>query len=66
MKDRFGITTTSNVVKGQAATTVGAWATGGSLNTARFSLAGAGASNSSALAFGGRDYTAKTEKYDGT
>ena len=57
---------TSNVLKGQAATTVGAWATGGSLNTARFYLAGAGASNSSGLAFGGRPYTAATESYDGS
>jgi predicted alternative tryptophan synthase beta-subunit len=29
---------TDNVVKGQGVTTAGAWATGGSLNTARFRL----------------------------
>lgn len=62
---------TSNVVKGQGATTVGSWATGGNLNTAREILAGAGADNTFALAFGG--YTPPTgsnvtitESYDGT
>jgi hypothetical protein len=33
---------TSNVWKVTSATTAGAWATGNNLNTARFSLAGAG------------------------
>jgi hypothetical protein len=55
---------TDNVVKGAAATTVGSWATGGSLNTARWGLGNAGI-QTSALAFGGRP-TAATESYDGT
>ena len=63
---------TSNVLKGQAATTVGAWSTGGSLNTGRRSMAGAGASSSSALGFGGflgpppNTMLDLTEKYNGT
>jgi hypothetical protein len=61
---------TSNVLKGQAATTVGAWATGGSLNTGRRRMSGAGVSNSSALGFGGDSpgstYYNNTESYDGT
>jgi hypothetical protein len=44
---------TDNVVKGAGATTAGAWATGGNLNTARrLNLAGAG-TQTAALAFGG-------------
>src|SRR5210317_1453959 len=51
---------------------VGAWATGGSMNTARGLLGGAGTSSNSALAFGGADsptatdITNLTESYDGT
>src|SRR5210317_2221016 len=60
---------TSNVLKGQGATTAGAWATGGSLNTGRRRMSGAGVSNSSALGFGGNsppgDF-ANTESYNGT
>ena len=63
---------TSNVLKGEAATTVGSWSTGGSLNTGRRSMAGAGASSSSALGFGGflgpppNTMLDLTEKYNGT
>ena len=61
---------TSNVLKGSAATTVGAWATGGSMNTGRRRPGGTGASRSSALAFGGdspgNTYYNNTEIYDGT
>ena len=61
---------TSNVLKGNAATTAGAWATGGSLNTGRRRMSGAGVSNSSALGFGGDSpgptYYNNTESYDGT
>ena len=44
--------TTSNVLKGQAATTVGAWASGGNMNTGRDQVAGAG-TQTATLAFGG-------------
>jgi len=61
---------TSSVVKGNAGTTAGAWATGGSLNTGRRSLAGAGVSSSSAIAFGGDiqggSPSALCESYNGT
>ena len=43
----------------------GAWATGGSLATARQSLAGAG-TQTSGLAIGGSPYRVETEEYDGT
>jgi hypothetical protein len=58
---------TDNVVKGFALTTAGAWATGGSLNTARDFPGGAG-TQTAALAFGGRDpsTTAATESYNGS
>tara|TARA_R110000868_G_scaffold391551_1_gene661765 strand:+ start:829 stop:1800 length:972 start_codon:yes stop_codon:yes gene_type:complete len=63
--------TTTNVVKGLAQTTAGAWATGGNLNTGREQLGGAGATRDAALAFGGSPPpapTAKaiTESYNGT
>jgi hypothetical protein len=45
---------TSNVWKVEEATTVGAWASGNNLNTARYDLAGAGI-QTAALAFGGSD-----------
>ena len=61
---------TSNVLKGSVLTTAGAWATGGSLNTGRRNMAGAGVSNSSALGFGGDSPPtpgyANTESYNGS
>ena len=47
---------------------IGAWATSNNMNTGRVDGAAAGASNSSALAFGGEvaPPTGKTESYDGT
>ena len=65
---------TSNVVKGAAATTVGSWATGGSLNTGRRAMGGAG-TQTAALGIGGNSNPgsppfnvniANTESYDGT
>jgi hypothetical protein len=61
---------TDNVVKGAAATTAGAWATGNTMNTARQAIGGMG-TQTSALAFGGRTgppivNRAETESYDGT
>src|SRR6056300_662056 len=57
---------TSNVVKGQGATTVGSWATGNSMNDSRTSLGGTGV-QTSALGFGGYGATKTvTESYDGT
>ena len=55
---------TSNVLKGEGATTAGTWATGGTMNTARSSLGGAG-TQTAALAFGGNDGspTAATEEW---
>ena len=44
---------TSNVLKGAAATTAGGWSTGGDLGTPRRQMAGAGTSSSAALGFGG-------------
>ena len=46
--------------------TTDAWSTGGNLNTARANLAGAGADNTSALAFGGDGPTGATESYNGS
>jgi hypothetical protein len=43
---------TSAVLKVRSATTAGTWASGGTMNTARFSLAGSG-TQTAALAFGG-------------
>ena len=66
--------TTSNVLKGSVRTTAGAWATGGSLNTGRRAMGGAG-TQTAALGFGGNSnpgsppYSVdidKTEKYNGT
>jgi len=54
---------TSNVVKGLAATTVGAWATGNNMNTAR-RVEGTG-TQTAALGFGGV-FSALTESYNGT
>ncbi len=65
--------TTSNVLKGQATTTAGSWATGGALNTGRYGLASAKmGTQTAALAFGGGGpsgppyWTTVTETYDGT
>jgi hypothetical protein len=44
---------TSNVWKVEEATTAGAWATGGNLNTARYQLGSAG-TQTAGLAFGGQ------------
>ena len=63
--------TTDNVLKGQAATSVGAWSSGGNMNTGRRTHGGAG-TQTSALAFGGTDagspgtLTAATESYNGS
>jgi hypothetical protein len=61
---------TSNVWKVEEATTAGAWASGGNMNTARYSLGGAG-TQTAALAFGGETfpptiYETATEEYDGS
>lgn len=60
--------TTSNIVKGYVlTTTTAAWASGGNLNTARYSLSGAG-TQTAGLAFAGRAapiYNV-TEEYDGS
>src|SRR5210317_1391916 len=58
--------TTSNAFKYVGATTSGSWATGGSLNTARWVLASAKlGTQTAALAFGGDDDAkkAQTESY---
>jgi hypothetical protein len=63
---------TSNVLKGNAATTAGSWASGGSMNTGRRQMAGAGTSSSAALGFGGylapppSAPSALCESYNGT
>ena len=63
---------TSNVLKGAAATTSGAWSSGGNLNTGRRQMAGAGTSSSAALGFGGylapppAAPSALCESYNGT
>jgi len=60
---------TDNLVKGAAATTAGAWATGGNTNQVRSQAAGSGADNTSALVFAGYTGTAATaltESYNGT
>ena len=59
---------TSNVLKGQATTVAGAWATGGTLNSSRYGLGGAGTSNDSGIVFGGfpNGPTAATESYNGS
>jgi len=60
---------TDNVVKGAAATTAGAWATGNDLNNPRFYLQGAGTQTSTIIAGGERNpggNQAFAEVYDGT
>ena len=58
---------TSNVLKGQAVTTAGAWATGGALNTGIEKSGGAGI-QTSALSMGGKlpPTTNGVESYNGT
>jgi len=60
---------TSNVLKGQGATTTGSWSTGANLNNARAGLAGAGTQTAS-IVFGGKmhpnTYVGNTELYDGS
>jgi hypothetical protein len=58
---------TSNVWKVEEATAAGSWATGGDLNTARSTLAGAG-TQTAGLGFGGGNPTivGATEEYNGT
>ena len=63
--------TTSNVLKGQGATTSGSWSTQNSMNTARQALGGSG-SSTAALAFAGvgggptNDPQDVTELWNGT
>ena len=57
---------TSNVVKGSAVTTAGAWASGGNLNTARFFAQNGAGTQTAGLVFGGYSVTAVTESYNGT
>ena len=59
--------TTSNVLKGQAATSAGSWASGNNMNTARAGLGSAGI-QTAALGFGGYSpsIVAITESYNGT
>jgi len=60
--------TTDSKLRGATVSSVGAWATGGSLNTARYSLAGAG-TQTSALAIGGTldpPNSNKAESYNGS
>ncbi len=58
--------TTDNALKELAATTTGSWATGGTMNTARNSLGGAG-TQTAALGFAGQPpNTGATESYNGT
>jgi len=58
---------TDNVLKGDSGPLVGAWATGGNLNTARGNFGGAG-TQTSGLVFGGAPppQTVLTESYNGT
>ena len=58
--------TTLEVLKYEAATTAGVWATGGNLGTARYRLGGAG-TQTAGLAFGGENGPDKTstEEYTG-
>jgi hypothetical protein len=63
--------TTSNTLKGGGVSTVGSWATGNNMNTARYGLGAAG-TQTAAVAFGGYTVppvptgrTAATEEYNG-
>ncbi len=57
---------TTRVMKGFTSNPTGAWATGGSLNTARAGLSSCGGTQDSALVAGGEPFTANTEEYNGT
>ena len=62
-----GISRTEEFTSSANVITAGAWASGGNLNTARYSLGGFGATQDTAVAFVGRDtpiYNA-TEEYNG-
>ena len=54
----------ARVLKGETATSAGAWSTGGALNTARTNLAGSNSAGTqtAALAFGGNGGTTATEQ----
>jgi hypothetical protein len=58
--------TTSNVLKGQAVTSTGAWATGGALNQFRDQAAGAGTQTSTLVFGGGPPNKDETESYNGS
>ena len=60
--------TTTQTLKALNVTTSGSWSSGGSLNTARSFMAGTGASNTAALAFGGTTgpLSKLNESYNGT
>jgi hypothetical protein len=58
--------TTDNVLKGQASTTAGSWASGGALNTGRDQAAGSGTQTSTLVFGGGPPNKAQTEAYDGS
>jgi hypothetical protein len=58
--------TTSNVLKGQAVTSAGAWATGGALNTGRDQAAGSGTQTSTLVFGGGPPNKDETESYNGS
>jgi hypothetical protein len=58
--------TTDNVLKGQATTSVGSWASGGALNTGRDQAAGSGTQTSTLVFGGGPPNKAQTEAYDGS
>ena len=57
---------TANTIRVEAVTTVGSWATGGNLNTARYYSAGAAGDNTAALVSGGVTNLAITELYNGS
>ena len=56
---------TSNLLKGYANVVTNAWASGGNMNTARRTLAGAG-TQTAGLGFAGYGPTGATEEYNGT
>jgi hypothetical protein len=63
----------SGTLKGYIFATVNAWSAGGNLNTARYGIGGAGASNTAAIYFGGQIIApapsallTNSESYDGT
>ena len=59
---------TDQAVKGQVLTAADAWATGGTINSRRYALAGAAANNTDAIVFGGYPNGAvgNTENYNGS